>query len=612
VNRLLSAKAADCGKICRQGGLANRLVYNQSTRRRQTDTPNVTSFNDQRRASRVAHCWECEASLAPDQRYCVHCGARRGALPSMIAWLIASALPSRVARPEVAPLVPVAAEPVVPLAQESGAEASPAVDTDGESGGWLAGAAMPSPRVAAIATMALLAFGVLVGSAVSPAVNSGASPAVVVAWSAPPAATQAAASSAAAAPAAAAPAATPAAAPPQQVVTVVQNTAPTTGATGPTGPASSAPALPAVRHVFLITLSDQGYNAAFGPNSQAPYLAQTLTKQGELLASYYAVASGELANGVALVSGQGPNPQTAADCPQYADVAPGTVGSDGQVAGSGCVYPKQATTLPDELTSNGQTWKAYVEDIGNGPAGQPKTCRHPAAGSADPNQAPRPGDAYVTWRNPFVYFHSVIDTPACNTSDVGLDQLTPDLKQASSTPALVYIVPNRCHDGSDQPCAPGQPAGLPAADAFLKTVVPEIEQSAAYKDGGMIAITFDQAPQTGPNADSSSCCQQPPYPNMPAGTTGPSGPSGATGATGASGASGPTGATTGGGGRVGLLLISSFVKAGSVNMTDDYNHFSLLRSIEDLFSLPHTGFAGAAGVPAFDQTVYNAGSKSTF
>ena len=34
---------------------------------------------------------------------------------------------------------------------------------------------------------------------------------------------------------------------------------------------------------------------------------------------------------------------------------------------------------------------------------------------------------------------------------------------------------------------------------------------------------------------------------------------------------------TGGGGRVGLLLLSSFVKAGTEN-TDYYNHFSLLRS----------------------------------
>ena len=81
----------------------------------------------------------------------------------------------------------------------------------------------------------------------------------------------------------------------------------------------------------------------------------------------------------------------------------------------------------------------------------------------------------MTWRDPFVYFHSVIDNTTCTNSVVGLDQLAPDLQTASKTPSLAYIVPDRCHDGSDQPCAPGQPSGLAAADAFLRKVVPEIE-----------------------------------------------------------------------------------------------------------------------------------------
>ena len=74
---------------------------------------------------------------------------------------------------------------------------------------------------------------------------------------------------------------------------------------------------------------------------------------------------------------------------------------------------------------------------------------------------------------------------------------------------MAYIVPNRCHDGAETPCAACQPAGLAASDAFLKTLVPQIEASAAYKDGGLIAITFDQAPQAGPGADAGSCCDQP-------------------------------------------------------------------------------------------------------
>ena len=419
--------------------------------------------------------------------------------------------------------------------------------------------------------------------------------------------------------------------------TTPASTAPTsTPKTSQPNPASTTPTLPPITHVFLIALSDQGYKAAFGSSSQAPYLSKTLTGQGELLSSYYAVAGGELANEIALVSGQGPTPQTAANCPLYTDITPGTLGAGGQLIGTGCVYPRQALTLGDQLTAAGNSWRTYVGDVGAGRPGQPMTCRHPTLGNADADQAPSPGDPQVTWRDPFLYFHTVIDSSSCANSIVGLEQLTSDLRSASKTPSLAYIVPDRCEDGSEEPCAPGQPSGLAPADAFLRKVVPEIESSPAYKTGGLIAITFDQAPQSGPNADSTGCCITSAYPNLPAGTTGPSsstgatGPSSSTGATGPSsstgatgtttgasgttGATGATGATTGttgagetaGGGQVGLLLISKYVKPGSTNFTGEYNHFSLLASIEDLFGLSHLGYADSKGLPVFDTSVYNA------
>ena len=106
----------------------------------------------------------------------------------------------------------------------------------------------------------------------------------------------------------------------------------------------------------------------------------------------------------------------------------------------------------------------------------------------------------------------------------------------------------------------------------------------------MIAITSDQAPQTGPSADSSSCCGTPAYPNLPATTPAP--------------ASGPVKAS-GGGGRVGLLLISPYVKAASVDESSYFNHFSLLRSIEELFSLAPLGYAANPALSGFESAVYN-------
>jgi len=579
----------------------------------------------------ASRCAECRALLAHDQRYCVECGARRGGLPEAIADRIHAIL-------ERGDLLGVAAAaPAAAMATRS--------------------RSMPSPRAAAVAIMGMLAFGVVVGSIASTNAQSAQSP-LVLAVNSPAAA--------ASTPAVVTPTPTP---PPP----VTSATAPTTSAgassgsgsspsgsssspSGNGGSSSSTPStLPPVKHVFVIMLSDQGYDQTFGAPSSDPYLATTLRKQGELLPNYYAVAQGELANEIALLSGQGPTPQTAADCPRFADLEPAVAGSEGQVIGSGCVYPATTLSLADQLTKAGDTWRAYVEGIGNGPHGQATTCRHPALDSADPGTPASLHDPYVTWRNPFVYFNSIGKT-VCAKDDVGLGRLATDLKATKTTPALSYIVPSPCDDGNPQPCLTGAQSGLAAADRFLRGVVPEIEASPAYKAGGMIAITFDQAPQSGPDADSSSCCDNPTqYPNLPTPattttttpttttptTTTPTTPTTGvtttpattvpypiapttttptpttttpttTTPTATTPASEQTGQTTpsGGGGEVGLLLISQYVKPGSTDSLDYFNHYSLLSSIEKLFGLGQLGYAKDPALPSFGKPQYNNYSPS--
>lgn len=393
---------------------------------------------------------------------------------------------------------------------------------------------------------------------------------------------------------------------------------------------SSAP--PSIKHVFVVMLANEGYEATFGPRSQAPYLAKTLRGEGELLENYYGVASGELANEIALVSGQGPTTQTTANCPLYESLAPGTKGAEGQALGSGCVYPAGTLTIGDQLTTAGKTWKAYIGGLGEGAAAE---CRHPALGAADPNAAPNATEPYVTWRNPFAYFDSVIESPSCAKDYVDLGKLASDLKSSASTPNLSYISPDVCEDGSPEPCASGKAAGLQSAEAFLRKVVPEIEASPAYKEGGLIAITSDEAPQSGPHADSSSCCISPKYPNLTAQASSSGAASTTATATTSTSLTATTGAATTltttttsaattstatstttstattsttaptGGGRVGLLLISKYVKPGSIEV-GTYNHYSLLLSIEKLFKLHPLGYAGAVGLLSFSSGVYNA------
>jgi hypothetical protein len=156
------------------------------------------------------------------------------------------------------------------------------------------------------------------------------------------------------------------------------------------------------------------------------------------------------------------------------------------------------------------------------------------------------------------------------------------LGSANSTPSVAYIVPDRCNDGNPTPCTPGAPAGMAPANTFLQKVVPEITGSKAYKESGLLVITVDEAPSTGEFADSSSCCGQPLFPNAPSKT--------------------PAGAPRGGG-TVGALLLSPFVKAGTTSQ-EEFNHFSLLRTIEDLFGLGHLGYAGLPTVKSFEPSMF--------
>jgi phosphatidylinositol-3-phosphatase len=347
---------------------------------------------------------------------------------------------------------------------------------------------------------------------------------------------------------------------------------------------ASAAGEPPIKHVWLLILENNNFQDSFGSNSQAPYLSKTLPEKGQLLANFYATTHLSLGNYIALVSGQSSNPMTQADCNVFTDVFPGTMGADGQAVGQGCVYPKDIKTVADQLDAKGLKWKGYMEDMGNSPS-QPKTCRHPAIGAQDTTQNAKVGDQYAARHNPFVYFHSIIDDQKrCDANVVPLDRLPADLQTEAATPNYSFITPNLCNDGHDEPnCVDGKPGGMKGADAFLKIWVPRIMDSPAYKTGGMLIITFDEAEATGNSADASACCNQPPGPNTP----NPGGP-----------------VPGSGGGLTGGVILSPWVREGSINSTP-YNHYALLRSIQALFGLGPLGYSGQAGLRAFGSDVYN-------
>lgn len=201
-----------------------------------------------------------------------------------------------------------------------------------------------------------------------------------------------------------------------------------------------------------------------------------------------------------------------------------------------CGYPGTATNTPNSTTLGASATAGPV--LMNTPKSYPGVASFTgvqAAGNDAAGNAGAKEDGYVAKHFPMPWFHSLIDgttTPAnggtdCDSNHVSnLDDqnvgLVHDLASAATTPNFSWITPNNCSDAHDATCkgnnlsgaflANGDPnysgvspafdpqnttpvnytGGLYASDLFLKWYVPLIEQSAAFKDGGLIDVTFDE------------------------------------------------------------------------------------------------------------------------
>jgi hypothetical protein len=355
-------------------------------------------------------------------------------------------------------------------------------------------------------------------------------------------------------------------------------------ALGPALQAGAQAALPPIRHVFIIVLENESATTTFARSSPAPYLSRTLRAEGAYLPHYYGIGHQSNDNYISMISGQAPNVLTQADCLTYSDLVPGAIGTYGQASGLGCLYPASVPTIASQLQSAGLTWRDYNESMGDDPTREASVCGHPGVGMIDNTQRASATDSYATRHNPFVYFHSIIDdTTLCDTHVVNLTALPNDLARAADTPNYVFITPNLCNDGHDAPCASGQPGGLRQADSFLRQWVPRITGSPAFRDqNGLLVITFDE----GATTDTASCCGEIAGPGSPL-----------------------PGIIGSGGGDVGAVLLSPCIAPGTVSALP-YNHYTLLRSIEDLFGLSHIGYAGLPAEQSFGADVFAPGCVS--
>ena len=184
-----------------------------------------------------------------------------------------------------------------------------------------------------------------------------------------------------------------------------------------------------VRHVFVIVMENKSARQALS----GAYTASLADRHGAAT-NYRAITHPSVPNYLALTSGS----------------------TWGITDDSYHVLPTQ--DLGTQLTSAGVTWRAYMEGLGD-------------AGCLD---SPVP---YDPGHNPFAFYGG-----RCPSNVVPLTALVGDL--AGNAPRFSWITPDRCHDTHDCPVATG--------DQWLKQTVGQITSSAAWKDHGVLFITWDE------------------------------------------------------------------------------------------------------------------------
>jgi phospholipase C len=152
--------------------------------------------------------------------------------------------------------------------------------------------------------------------------------------------------------------------------------------------------------------------------------------------------------------------------------------------GAPALHPQSTTNhLTTLLQKAGISWRAYEENISG------TNCPLTSQGPLDPNGS----QLYAPKHDPFVYFDDVTNNLNPNSANCishvrPFSQLATDLTN-NTVARYNFITPNLCDDMHD-PCN-GNP--IAHGDTWLKNHIPAILNSTAYRSGGVIFITWDEA-----------------------------------------------------------------------------------------------------------------------
>ena len=250
---------------------------------------------------------------------------------------------------------------------------------------------------------------------------------------------------------------------------------------------SPAVGIPDFGHIFVIVMENEESRSIIG-NAAAPYL-NSLARSYGLATNDTAIGHPSEPNYIALVAG-----------------SPSGVTDDGN-------HDLAAPNLFDQVEASGRTWQVAAQNYPGG-------CYLRSSASGGPDG---PG-TYVRKHNPAISFVSISRDPARCARIGNFHGFDP------AGASFSWIEPNLCNTMHD--CSIG------TGDAWLASFLPAILASAAYRQDGLVLLTFDE------------------------GST-----------------------SIGGGGKVATIVISPLGRAGFVSNVA-HDHYSLLRTIQVAWGLP--------------------------
>jgi hypothetical protein len=183
-------------------------------------------------------------------------------------------------------------------------------------------------------------------------------------------------------------------------------------------------------------------------------------------------------------------------------------------------FPVDQPNLGTQLQAAGIPWRSYQESMGT-------PCKLTTA------------SPYAPKHDPFLYFTDMqTGTPGlCADTNVDYSTFAADL--AAGSKRFMWITPNLTSDGHDPTKDPV--TGLKDSDAWASQEIPKILASDAYKAGGVIFLTWDEAENR----------------------------------------SGPGSAD-----KIPMIIISPNIKSAGFKSEKPYSHKSYLATVEDLLGLP--------------------------